>query len=43
MAIDSNRGVNESGYVRIGGLDQWVQIRGPEPTGSSRRRDFRRP
>lgn len=28
FAIDSPNGINESGYVRIGGIDQWVQIRG---------------
>lgn len=27
-AIDSSRGINESGYVNIGGIEQWVQIRG---------------
>ncbi len=30
MAIDTRRGVNEAGYVRIGGIDQWVQIRGDD-------------
>lgn len=30
MAIDTSHGVNESGYVRIGGIDQWVQIRGDD-------------
>ena len=28
MRIDETRGINEAGYVRIGGIDQWVQIRG---------------
>ena len=28
MRIDTPPGVSEAGYVRIGGLDQWVQIRG---------------
>ncbi|MFZ1991634.1 MAG: alpha/beta hydrolase, partial [Alphaproteobacteria bacterium] len=28
MRIDTARGINESGYVKIGGIDQWVQIRG---------------
>lgn len=26
--IHSPHGVNESGYVRIGGIDQWIQVRG---------------
>lgn len=30
MKIDPVRGLNESGYVRIGGIDQWVQIRGDD-------------
>jgi pimeloyl-ACP methyl ester carboxylesterase len=30
LAIDSPRGVDQSGYVRIGGIDQWVQIRGDD-------------
>ncbi|HEV2701916.1 MAG TPA: alpha/beta hydrolase [Steroidobacteraceae bacterium] len=30
MAIDVSHGVNEAGYVRIGGIDQWVQIRGDD-------------
>ena len=28
MAIDEPDGINEAGYVAIGGIDQWVQIRG---------------
>jgi pimeloyl-ACP methyl ester carboxylesterase len=28
MVIDTPNGINESGYVRIGGVDQWIQIRG---------------
>lgn len=32
MAIDTSRGVQEAGYVRIGGIDQWVQIRGDDRT-----------
>ena len=28
MRIDETRGIDEAGYVRIGGIDQWVQIRG---------------
>jgi pimeloyl-ACP methyl ester carboxylesterase len=28
LAIDSSDGINEAGYVRIGGIDQWIQIRG---------------
>ena len=30
MAIDTSRGVVESGYVRIGDIDQWIQIRGDD-------------
>ena len=30
MRIDESRGINEAGYVRIGGIDQWVQIRGDD-------------
>jgi pimeloyl-ACP methyl ester carboxylesterase len=30
MKIDLARGLNESGYVRVGGIDQWVQIRGDD-------------
>jgi pimeloyl-ACP methyl ester carboxylesterase len=30
MRVDESRGINESGYVRIGGIDQWVQIRGED-------------
>jgi len=28
MAINTQNGIDEAGYVRIGGIDQWVQIRG---------------
>lgn len=28
--IDSSKGIDESGYVKIGGIDQWVQIRGQD-------------
>lgn len=28
MAINTPNGIDEAGYVRIGGIDQWVQIRG---------------
>jgi hypothetical protein len=30
MAIHAPKGINEAGYVRIGGIDQWVQIRGQD-------------
>jgi len=30
MAIDTPNGIDEAGYVRIGGIDQWVQIRGQD-------------
>lgn len=30
MHIDENHGISEAGYVRIGGIDQWVQIRGDD-------------
>lgn len=30
FAIRSANGINESGYVRIGGIEQWVQIRGQD-------------
>ena len=30
MAINTPNGINEAGYVRIGGIDQWVQIRGQD-------------
>lgn len=30
MAITSPNGIDQSGYVRIGGIDQWVQIRGED-------------
>ena len=28
--IDETRGISEAGYVKIGGIDQWVQIRGDD-------------
>ncbi len=28
MAITAPNGINEAGFVRIGGVDQWIQIRG---------------
>ncbi len=30
IAIDPLRGIDESRYVRIGGIDQWIQIRGDD-------------
>jgi pimeloyl-ACP methyl ester carboxylesterase len=30
MRIDPAQGIDEAGFVRIGGLDQWVQIRGDD-------------
>jgi pimeloyl-ACP methyl ester carboxylesterase len=30
MRIDAPRGIDEAGYVRLGGVDQWVQIRGDD-------------
>ena len=30
FAIDSAKGIDESGYVRIGGIEQWIQIRGQD-------------
>jgi len=30
LAITTPRGITESGYVRIGGIDQWIQIRGED-------------
>ncbi len=30
MRIDTAKGIDEAGYVRIGGIDQWVQIRGDD-------------
>jgi pimeloyl-ACP methyl ester carboxylesterase len=30
MHIDRTRGINEAGYIKIGGIDQWVQIRGED-------------
>ena len=27
LAINTPNGISESGYVRIGGIDQWIQIR----------------
>ncbi|HVS23625.1 MAG TPA: alpha/beta hydrolase, partial [Gammaproteobacteria bacterium] len=28
MRVDASKGIAEAGYVRIGGIDQWIQIRG---------------
>ncbi|HZE39682.1 MAG TPA: alpha/beta hydrolase [Stackebrandtia sp.] len=28
LRIDTTRGIDESGFVRIGGIDQWISIRG---------------
>src|SRR5262245_53794773 len=28
--IDTVKGIDEAGYIRIGGIDQWVQIRGDD-------------
>jgi pimeloyl-ACP methyl ester carboxylesterase len=30
MHINKARGINEAGYIKIGGIDQWVQIRGDD-------------
>jgi pimeloyl-ACP methyl ester carboxylesterase len=30
MAINAPNGIDEAGYVRIGGIDQWVQVRGQD-------------
>jgi len=30
MHIDSAKGINEAGYIKIGGIDQWIQIRGQD-------------
>jgi len=30
MAIETPNGIEQSGYVRIGGIDQWIQIRGED-------------
>lgn len=30
MAIDTSKGIDEASFVRIGGIDQWVQIRGDD-------------
>jgi pimeloyl-ACP methyl ester carboxylesterase len=30
FAINSANGINEAGYVKIGGIEQWVQIRGQD-------------
>jgi pimeloyl-ACP methyl ester carboxylesterase len=30
LAITASNGIDESGYVKIGGIDQWVQIRGQD-------------
>ena len=28
MRVDETRGINEADYVKIGGIDQWIQVRG---------------
>jgi pimeloyl-ACP methyl ester carboxylesterase len=30
LAIDTNRGIREASFVQLGGIDQWVQIRGED-------------
>jgi hypothetical protein len=30
LAIDTSRGIQEASFVRLGGIDQWVQIRGED-------------
>ncbi|MEU9034055.1 alpha/beta hydrolase [Streptomyces sp. NPDC048352] len=30
MTIDSRNGIDESGFVRIGGIDQWISVRGED-------------
>jgi pimeloyl-ACP methyl ester carboxylesterase len=30
LPIHTSNGINEAGYVRIGGIDQWLQIRGDD-------------
>lgn len=30
MRIDTPHGIREAGYIRIGGIDQWLQIRGQD-------------
>jgi len=30
LAIDTPNGINEAGFVRIGGVDQWIQVRGQD-------------
>jgi pimeloyl-ACP methyl ester carboxylesterase len=30
LAIDTSRGIREASFVRLGGIDQWVQIRGED-------------
>jgi pimeloyl-ACP methyl ester carboxylesterase len=30
LAISTPQGINESGYVPIGGIDQWIQVRGED-------------
>jgi len=30
LAIHTPNGIEEAGFVRIGGIDQWVQIRGDD-------------
>ncbi|MFC8535795.1 alpha/beta fold hydrolase [Streptomyces sp. NPDC057249] len=32
MKIDSTNGVDEQGFVRIGGIDQWIAVRGEDLT-----------
>ncbi|MCG7523249.1 alpha/beta hydrolase [Streptomyces sp. OfavH-34-F] len=32
MKIDSSNGINEQGFVRIGGIDQWISVRGDDLT-----------
>jgi len=31
LAIHSRNGIDEGMYIRIGGIDQWIQIRGQDP------------
>jgi pimeloyl-ACP methyl ester carboxylesterase len=28
MRVDASKGIDEAGYTKIGGIDQWIQIRG---------------
>ncbi|MFF1411411.1 alpha/beta fold hydrolase [Streptomyces sp. NPDC058289] len=32
LRIDSPRGIDEQGFVRIGGIDQWISVRGEDRT-----------